>query len=370
MDLENRNDLDFDKLGVWPNINIPILKNRGIQHFLYWVSMILISSINWWAYNVSFLTEIVYNLFLILICISIVYFNFYFLIPKYLLKRRIFVFACCFFFSIFIGTFILRVLLFYAMPFLFPEVKNFSFATKSLLNVQYFTFYYASLIPIIAFSFLIKLGKMWYQKELTSRLLRQEKLDAELKFLKNQINPHFFFNTLNNLYALTLKKSDAAPEVVMGLSSLMDYLLHESNVPFISLEKEIKILKDYNSLEKIRHDKSFNISFHITGDSSEYKVAPLLFLPFVENAFKHGNSEGEELSWVNIEIELEGNYIIFKVENSKPSIAISSVHTSGIGLQNVQKRLDILYKDRHSLQFFDEADTFLVVLKIEIALEH
>lgn len=364
MNKDKRHLYGINQSFVLPGFNFPILKTRWVQHLLFWILIILIPSLNWRAYNVTFFTEVVYNTLHLAPCLLIVYLNFYFLIPRYLQKGKFLKFGLLFLLSLVVGTFLVRIVLFYAMPFLFPYTQNYPFATKPLTDYYYFFYSFASVFSIVTFSVMIKLGKMWFNKERTAQMLEKEKLKVELQFLKNQINPHFFFNTLNNLYGLTLKKSDVAPEVVLGLSSLMDYFLHESNVPFISLEKEINILENYIALEKIRHEEGYNISFHVSGNPSAFQVAPLIFLPFVENAFKHGDTEDWENSWVNVEMELQDKSLIFKVENSKPNGVISAIPKSGIGLQNVQKRLAIIYKNDYDLQFFDEEDTFLVVLKI------
>lgn len=347
-----------------PWANNVILGNRWVQHLIFWILIILIPSLNWRAYNVSFFTEVVYNTLHLIPCILVIYLNFYYLIPRFLQKGKFLKFGLLFLLSLLIGTLLVRIVLYYGMPFLFPYTQNFPFATKPITDFYYFFYSLAAVLSIVTFSCMIKLGKMWFDKERTSQMLEKEKLRVELQFLKNQINPHFFFNTLNNLYGLTLKKSEAAPEVVLGLSSMMDYFLHESNVSFISLEKEIHILENFIALEKIRHEEGHNISFYVRGNPSAYRVAPLIFLPFVENAFKHGHTEDWENSWVNVELELQNDWIIFKVENSKPHDLISSTPKSGIGLQNVQKRLELIYKNDYDLQFFDEEDTFLVVLKI------
>ena len=364
MNIKSINNEEANQAFALPWANHVVLGKRWIQHLVFWLLIIIIPSLNWRAYNVSFFTEVVYNTLHLIPVVLIVYLNFYYLIPRYLQKGKFLKFGLLFLLSLLIGTLLVRIVLFYGMPFLFPFTQDFPFATKPITDFYYFFYSLAAVLSIVTFSCMIKLGKMWFDKEKTAQVLEKEKLRVELQFLKNQINPHFFFNTLNNLYGLTLKKSEAAPEVVLGLSSMMDYFLHESNVSFISLEKEINILENFIALEKIRHEEGHNINFYVRGNPSAYQVAPLIFLPFVENAFKHGQTEDWENSWVNVELELQDDWIIFKVENSKPQNQISPAPKSGIGLQNVQKRLELIYENEYDLQFFNEEDSFLVVLKI------
>jgi LytS/YehU family sensor histidine kinase len=215
----------------------------------------------------------------------------------------------------------------------------------------------------------------WYKHQQATQLLEQtaqqlekEKLDAELKLLKSQINPHFLFNTLNNLYALTLNQSSRAPEMVYKLSQLMNYMMYDGNQTEVPLEKEIRYIENYIALEKIRYDNHVDVALNVYDNVEGVMIAPLLLLPFVENSFKHGLSNRISGGWVRIEILLQGNMLVMKVENSKSlqEKEKSIKPVSGIGLQNVKKRLELIYPERYNLQIIDEEETFLVVLKIQL----
>jgi LytS/YehU family sensor histidine kinase len=196
--------------------------------------------------------------------------------------------------------------------------------------------------------------------------LEKEKLSAELKLLKSQINPHFLFNTLNNLYVLTLNHSKSAPLMVHKLSELMSYMLYDSNQAEVSLDKEIQYIKNYIDLEKIRYGDRLDVTLNIYGTTEGIMVAPLLILPFVENSFKHGARNQLHNGWIHIDIELQDNTLTLKVENSKPDFQDDHGKASGLGLTNVRRRLAHLYPNRHWLQLFDEQYTHMAVLKLSL----
>ena len=164
-----------------------------------------------------------------------------------------------------------------------------------------------------------------------------------MKFLKNQTNPHFLFNTLNNIYALARKKSDSTPDVVMKLSRMLRFMLYESGKPFITIAEETKLIEDYLDLERIRYNDRLQISFEKEIDDNSQQVSPLLLLPFVENAFKHGVSETRFNSFVIISLRLKTGLLHFNVQNSKES-AGSLSGDNKIGLCNVRRQLELTYK--------------------------
>lgn len=207
----------------------------------------------------------------------------------------------------------------------------------------------------------VKFFKMWFDR-------RQAAMEAELNFLKGQLHPHFLFNTLNNLYALTLKQSPQSPGVVMGLAEILRYMLYEANTEIVPLERDISILNSYIELEKIRYEERLDIHFSINGLTPEYSIAPLLILPLVENAFKHGASEQIGQAWINMDLRLKNRVLKFKISNSKPESAVPDdrPHHVSIGLANVRKRLEILYPSAHNLKIMDDGDVFAVILEIEL----
>lgn len=194
--------------------------------------------------------------------------------------------------------------------------------------------------------------------------LVKEKLQTELKFLRNQTNPHFLFNTLNNIYALTRKKSDAAPEVVMKLSELLSFMLYESGKDSITIADEIKILEDYMELERIRYNERLSIEFNKEIDDPAQPIAPLLFLPLVENAFKYGVSETRFNSFIEINMILRNGNIRFDIENS---IENSKAENSNgcIGLNNFRRQMELMYTE-HTIDVSSDEKTFKVFITINL----
>jgi len=196
------------------------------------------------------------------------------------------------------------------------------------------------------------------------KFLVKDKLETELKFLKNQINPHFLFNTLNNIYALARKKSDKTPEVVVRLSKLLRFMLYESAKEAIPIEEELRILDDYVQLEKIRHSNRLDICFHKEIDNYNQPIAPLILLPFIENAFKHGINETIDETSIEIKVELKEGQLAFYVKNSHDREEGKPV-SDNIGLKNVRRQLELMYSD-FSLTTNNQTQTFIVDLHINL----
>ncbi len=208
----------------------------------------------------------------------------------------------------------------------------------------------------------------WINSQTEKQELTNQTLQSELKFLKSQINPHFLFNTLNSLYALTLKKSDLAPEIVLKLSEMMRYMLYECNEKSVTLEKEINYLINYLDLEKLRHGKKIDINYNQTGEILNQQIAPLLFIPFIENCFKHGVSHQIASAYVNIDVNVQKDKIDVVIENSKFAVmpGANSRKSGGIGLVNVKRRLDLLYVDNYSLDVIDSPNSYKIQLKLNL----
>ena len=193
--------------------------------------------------------------------------------------------------------------------------------------------------------------------------LIKEKLEAELKFLRHQTNPHFLFNTLNNIYALARKRSEHTAEVVLRLSKLLRFMLYESKTDLITVADELKILDDYIELEKMRYDR-LTIHFQRDIDESTQKIAPLLLLPFVENAFKHGASESRFDSFIRIQVKLQQGRLTFNIENTKENHILEEIRDN-IGLCNVRRQLELMYRE-YDLQLQNEPHIFSVRLYINL----
>lgn len=217
-----------------------------------------------------------------------------------------------------------------------------------------------TVIPIGA-----KLAQAWYKSLMEAQELQRAKLEAELNFLKNQIQPHFLFNTLNNLYGLIVAKSDKAEFLLLKLSEMLRYMLYQTNVETIDLSEEIEQTKNYIEIERLRYGDKVDICFNVYGSVEGKKIAPLILLPFVENCFKHGVSKATQPAWIRIDISISDKYIQAIIENSIPANSANTlIPNSGIGLQNVKRRLDIIYKESNELKIYSSDEVYTVQLKL------
>ncbi len=203
------------------------------------------------------------------------------------------------------------------------------------------------------------------EKEKSYAYAQAELKEAELKFLKMQINPHFLFNALNNIYALSVTNSDKTQEGISTLSQMLRYVLYDCERPEVSLGKEVEYIEHYIALFKLKSSKEFNIRFEQDITNENIQVAPMLFVPFIENAFKHSGIELGGSNYVFISLKAKENHIDFYIENSMPSKPLVTDGAGGIGLQNVEKRLEILYPQKHKLTI-KKSDTFSVALKVNL----
>lgn len=198
--------------------------------------------------------------------------------------------------------------------------------------------------------------------------LQKEKIQLELNALKAQINPHFLFNTLNNLYSLTLKNSNKSSEVVLKLSDIMRYVLYQSNEATVPLAKELSFISNYIELQRIRYPENYKINYNVTGNINGPEIAPLLLIDFIENGFKHGLDKRFNDGWFNININIENNYLQFNAVNAKGLTDEGGLipSSNGIGLTNIKKRLELIYNGKSELKIIDGEEEYHVNLKLEL----
>lgn len=287
----------------------------------------------------------------------LVYTNIYYLIPKFLAKNKFLQYFIA------LGIFILMITPLKMMA-LYLKFSGDEFMQTNLLKQQSLIF--LSNFFVGGISTIYSIINDWAKQVREKQELENQTMVSELKFLRSQINPHFLFNTLNNLYALTLKKSDQAPEIVLKLSEMMRYMLYECNESKVLISKEINYIRNYLDLERIRHRKKVKINFELEGTVQHQKIAPLLLITFIENCFKHGIKNSITTGFVNLKIRLEGDDLYFTVENSKPSGLPNMEHkrAGGIGLVNVRRRLELLYPKVHDLIIEDSPNSYKVELHI------
>ncbi len=292
------------------------------------------------------------------------YYTIYYILPHFLFLKNYRSFVVHFIYMSLVSM--LLELLIIMFVFVIP-IHPFGYRFTNLYPVRIdIGFLMIGIYLVILLGTAIKLLKYWYAAQQRNLELSKEKVEAELKLLKSQIHPHFLFNTLNNLYALTLKKSDQAPEVILKLSELLDYMLYECNVPAVSLEKELQVLQNYIALEKLRYGERLSVTFQIYGRFTNKKIAPLLLFPFVENSIKHGAGSNNQNCWINIEVKTERKLLTFNIENSVTA-QDKKPNATGLGLKNVRKRLDLLYRNRHQLLIENETEKYSVKLTVDLS---
>ncbi|HLY69204.1 MAG TPA: histidine kinase, partial [Puia sp.] len=197
--------------------------------------------------------------------------------------------------------------------------------------------------------------------------LETEKLKLELSQLKAQLQPHFFFNTVNNMYALSVQHSPQTPKMIKDLSGVMRYILYDARNERVFLHQEIDFIKSYISLENMRHGKENIIDLVVQGKTDNIRVEPLLFLPFVENTFKHALHADIPEKWVKLVLTVDDDELVFQATNPRVPVSMQpDTNRGGIGLSNIRKRLELLFPQRHELAIHDEANTFTVILTINL----
>lgn len=338
---------------------------RLAWHTLFWVSYASAYIFIYGSFNDSYLSEFQWMMTSLPMKMAVVYFTLYFIIPRFFLEKKYIAATLISLGSLFLVSVLQRVVDF--------QVYYPIFNTRGLSE----EFFYLPKIfkialgiyPVVALASFIKITKHFYNEESKSKEYQQQKLEAELNFLKGQVHPHFLFNTLNNLYALTLKKSDASPEVVLKLSELLSFMLYETNSPTVSVSKELNLIENYISLEKIRYDERLTTSYEVDGDIATGQIPPMLLLPFVENAFKHGTSDSLDNVWVEIKVSVRNNQLSLSVMNSNGVESNESQefeYQKGIGLKNVKRRLNLLYGEHYELNISDTEEMYSVQLTLQM----
>lgn len=343
-----------------------IAGSRLLTHLLFWAGYLFVytgvhaeGENGLWAYFLDELQGLP-------AAMLVAYVNVYFLFPRFFLSKRYVAYAAGAIALLFVASLLNRILIERIIePWFFPDTTYYESIFVWYLLFKGMLWFLA---PVLLFTLLIKAVGHWVDQERHHQDTMREKLAAELNLLKAQVHPHFLFNTLNNLYALTLQSAPAAPQVVLKLSELMSYMLYESQSEHILLEKEIGHISNYIALEKLRYGSRLDVSLVASGETEGKMIAPLLLIPFVENAFKHGVSDETENVWVTIDIKVKDGWLSVKVENSHTTGEKNGNENAmgGIGLQNVKRRLALLYPDAHKLTLTKEANHYTVDLKIRL----
>jgi sensor histidine kinase YesM len=339
-----------------------LFTHRAVYHVLFWLTVLLLLTVFeksgmglWFTLSNELLNILFYAV--------VVYFNLLYLIPNYLTKKRFLTYCALLVLATLVITPI-KILTFYFKFTNMPRMQ-----ADLLENMNW---YFLVTFIIVSLSTVFKIITDWLRQLRERQELETQTMQSELRFLKSQINPHFLFNTLNNLYALTLKKSDQAPEIVLKLSEMMRYMLYECNEKQVPLSKEVAYIRNYLDLERLRQGKNIDINFQVEGYITDQKIAPLMFIPFLENSFKHGLSNHISKGFVNITLTVDGSDVHFFIENSKPDSPPKrdpSRPSGGIGLVNIHRRLKLLYDNHYDLDIEDSPNSYAVNLMLNIENE-
>lgn len=332
-----------------------LLKKQWVYHVLLWLvyyalyCLIILNAYQ--RYDLFFYLQL---LWFFPFQVALVYTNLYFLIPRLLTPRRYFLYILSLLATMFIiacGVVLLK------------KAGSGSYSADSYLTVKNIAGNMISEFYLAALSTAIKFFKDRLQNERMQNEKEKRYLETELNFLKTQIQPHFFFNTLNNLYSLTLKKSDQAPAIVLKLSGLMRYMLYDSDATKVSLVKEISYLQNYLDLEQLRFGRRLEVLIEIEGDVENVTVPPMILIVFLENSFKHGAKNTIDNININVSLKVENKSLYFRLENPVFENAASPGNT-GIGLKNTRRRLELLYGNNYTLLTEPGESSYIVSLKI------
>ncbi len=328
--------------------------NFKLDHLIFWIGYSFIYSITF-QWSESWWDGLIDSAILLSMHALVSYFNLYYLVPRYLFTKSYLLYLFAIVLSIFSICFPLAII-----AHLVINNKD----LQSLVWSSAFLFFLSlSVLFSVVMTMVLKFIKQWYKDQKSQKELQQIQLQTELKFLKAQINPHFLFNSLNNLYALTLKKSDLAPTVVLRLSDILRYVLYESSQGEVSILKEIQHILDYVEIEKLRLGNLVKIDVKVDENIKDQNIEPMLLLTLVENAFKHSETVLSEERFVRIQINAIENGFRFLIENSfNPSK--KNKEMGGIGLQNIKKRLTLTYPGKHELISNISEKVYQVDLKI------
>lgn len=339
--------------------NAAFLIKYKLHHFIFW--MLVLGLWYFLRYEDYALQATAFKVTLVKVAdlALMVYITNYLLIPRLLYKKRYIEFALCLIIMIVVSSIIKMNILGHLTnnPFLLDLSGNLKARIYDNVIPHFFL-----VLSGAAFKLMMDYTRM--QQRMVE--MAREKAEAELNFLKSQINPHFLFNSLNAVYFLIEKNNTEARGALHKFSAMLRYQLYEMNGDKIAIEKEIEYLKDYVDLQKLRKDENYAVEFNCSPDIKGFSIEPLLLIPFVENAFKHISHHKNQLNFIKINLSMCKGEFHFVLENSKEAIEKTTDKHAGIGLNNVKRRLELLYPGRHVLKISNEMGIFKVDINIKI----
>ena len=328
---------------------IHIANYRIFQHIMFWLSYVMLFGLVYGKFGNDYPFYFLESLGMVPFIMASAYITIYLILPYYL-KNQYFLISL---FS-FIGTLLLICIL---QRMFLRYINNLEIKISEIFDLSFLSLFLETNF-MVGIAVAIKLIKIWFEQQKEKFEIEKRTLQSELNLLKAQIHPHFLFNTMNNLYALSLGHNQRTSEGIAKVSDLLRAVLYDCNEVFIDLEKELAFISNYIDLQRLRYDNRLMFNFELEGDPKGKRIAPMLYITFIENCFKHGSFNDPELPWIHIFFKISDQEIRFLAENSKPQLIPLKVAEgkNGIGLENVRKRLEILYKNNYSLNI-NESDT-------------
>ncbi len=347
-----------------------IQQRRWLGHVLFWLLFFLIQALSTGSEYYETYQVAIHKFIMLFPKIAATYLLIYYQIPQFLYKRKYLLFIVSFIVTSYIFTAGARILVVHLVeelvrpkPFVQESVLEILTDIKRLYSNYYLGVYFPALLLYI-----VKLIKEKSREKSQLELLEKEKFSAELNFFKAQIHPHFLFNTLNNLYTLTLQKSDKASETVLKLSEILDYMLYKCNDNRVAIEKELNSIQNYIDLEQLRYGDRLELIFTKNVDNLQTPIAPLILMSLIENAFKHGASGAIDKPMIKIDISVKDKQLAFSVFNTKTATkqADETNFKSGIGLNNIKNQLQLIYPNKHLLEINEQELSYHVKLNVDL----
>jgi sensor histidine kinase YesM len=328
--------------------------------WIFWIGAFFDDNENWLLFNWRFHLQ-----YSILIEMGYTYLVVYFLLPLYFYRKKYVQFSVLFVWCTLLA-YVFYVLNLFRLDALYNPSQN----EKLLMGWFYSMNFIINGPPVALAMFLApKMLKTWYVKMEEKQALVRENALAESQLLKAQVHPHFLFNTLNNIYSFALTKAPDAGGLVLKLADTLRYMINDCEADAVPVEKEIQLIRNYLGLEKVRYGNRLQLEIDIQEGYENKIIAPLLMLPFVENSFKHGVSTMRGSQWIKLELTMQGEWLCFYISNSKPCKTAPHNGKKGIGLLNVQKRLQLLYPGKHHLAIEFTSDVYTVQLQVKLEEE-
>jgi two-component system LytT family sensor kinase len=309
-------------------------RQRWVLHVFFWIFVLIFYAVFFGRKNSNFQQTLFFVGLLMPVTIGTAYWLNYLLLPRFLMKGRYAAFFLYFIYTLVVSLFLEMMIVMFTLI-IMAEVKIKTMSPASLDIV----FLLTSLLMVVFFAVAIKILLHWRASKEEYQKLMRDKVEAELRFLKVQLNPHFLFNTLNNLYYLAAEKSDKAPQAILQLSEILDYVMNSSKTAFVPLDEEVKQVDNYVALERLRYEDRIEIERKVIGDPNAHTIGPMILITLVENAFKHGAMKTAGRSWIRIEIDCREKDVKVSIGNGWTRQEAGN----GIGIQNLRRQLDHLY---------------------------